>query len=172
MEKNGQLALALALILVGTLFLAANLFGVPAAPLFWPAVLVVIGIALIVRPTPVGSVFRPFGVERFGAWEAGDEHYAMFVGEVDLDYGQATLKDGVTRLDVKAFVVDAELRIPAEVGVRLTTGAFVTDASVNGEKTDHIFTGFAYKSANYESAGKKLDIDLNGFVVSLKLRHG
>ncbi|MBI3160027.1 MAG: hypothetical protein HYZ26_10560 [Chloroflexi bacterium] len=172
MQKNGQLAIALALIVIGALFLMANLMNFDVGRIFWPTVLVMAGLVLILRPVSLEKTFKPFGLERFGAWEPGDAEYAMFVGEIDLDFGQATLKDGVTKLGVKAFVADTELRIPAEIGVRLMTSAFVTDSNINGDKMDHIFSGVSHKSENYDAAPKKLDVDLTGFVVSLKLRHG
>ncbi len=171
MEKNGQVTMALVLIGLGALFLTANLLDIQVGRIFWPTLLVVAGLLLIFRPARLNAVFRPFGLERSGAWEASSEELRMFVGEVELDYTEAVLPDGVTRLRLGAFVTDADLRIPAEVGVRLVTSAFVTDANVNGDETDYIFSGLNYRSENYASATKKLDLEFSGFVVSLKVRH-
>ncbi len=171
MEKNGQVTLAVVLIALGALFLTANFLDINVGRIFWPTLLVVVGLVLIFRPARLNAMFRPFGLERLGAWEVKNEELWMFVGEVELDYTQAQLPEGETRLRLGAFVADTDLRIPADVGVRLVTSAFVTDANVNGDETDYIFSGLNYRSENYTSATRKLDIELSGFVVSLKVRH-
>lgn len=171
MKRDGQLSIAVILIGLGAVFLLANLLNYDIGALFWPLVLVTVGLLLIFRPAPVATAFRPFGLEKFGAWKADSEDYWMFVGDIDLDYSDAELQPGITRLTVSGFVIEAELRIPAAVGVRLQSHAFVTDSNLNGEKTDHIGSGVSYVSENFASAEKKLDIELSGFVVSPKLRH-
>lgn len=171
MKRDGQLTIAIILIGVGAVFLIANFLNYEIGAIFWPVILVAFGLVLIFRPARVSGVFRPFGLERFGTWKAETEDYWMFVGDVDLDYHDAQLEDGNTGLNIGGFVVDAELRVPSEVGVRLSSHAFVTDSNLNGDKTDHIGSGVTYVSPNYESATKKLDFELSAFVVSLKLRH-
>lgn len=171
MGKNGQVTLAFVLIGAGILFLVASLFGVETGRIFWPTLLVIFGLVLILRPTGLTAAFRPFGMERDGNWQPQDEELWMFVGEVELDYREAELAEGLKRFRLGSFVSDVDLRVPAEVGVRLTTSAFVTDANVNGDETDYIFSGVNYKSANYDTATRQLDFEFTGFVVSLKLRH-
>jgi predicted membrane protein len=69
------------------------------------------------------------------------------------------------------FVGDIDVTLPAEVGFKLNAYGFVTDARILGEK----HTGFFIQpvqeiSEGYETASKKVDIDLLAFVGEVKIR--
>jgi len=172
---NGRQLIALLLIVFGALLLVGNISGIDTGRLFWPLLLVVGGLVLILRPQ---SVFSPGihyrglgGMERYGQWDVNDEDIRMFVGEVDLDFEDANLADGVTTVQVSAFVSDTSLRVPADVGLRLVSNAFVTSASVNGDKHDYVMSNMRYESDNYPGATKQLNINFSAFVNDLTLRH-
>lgn len=172
---NGRQVFALILIAFGVFLLVGNIYNVDIGELFWPLLLVVGGLVLIFRPA---AIFAP-GVknmiigesEKFGEWTPEDEEVRLFVGDIERDYRDAHLPDGVRRLVVRAFVCEVNLSVPAEVGIRAVTNTFVTDGNINGNKKDYVFSGLRYQSDNYETAAKKLNVEVGAFVSEFKLRH-
>jgi lia operon protein LiaF len=172
---QGRQVFALILIAFGALLLIGTIFNIDTGRLFWPLLLVIAGLVLILRPQAVfspGVKYQAIGeTDRYGEWDAVDEDIRVFVGDVNLDYEDAHLPDGETRLRVRAFVSDVDLRIPEEVGVRLVSAAFVTSANVNGDKRDYVMSEMRYESDNYAAAAKQLNIQINAFVDELSLKH-
>lgn len=172
---NGRRLLAIMLILFGGVMLADNIIPGGVGNLFWPALLIIVGLVLIFRPEIMGSEgvkFRPIAdVSHRGNFEAADEEYRMFVGDVNMDYTEATMPEGVTRVRISAFVPDIDLNVPKDVGLRIITNAFVTDRKMNGESKSYVMTGMRFTSDNFKDASKKLDVEINCFVADLTVRY-
>jgi predicted membrane protein len=62
--------------------------------------------------------------------------------------------------------------VPEDVGVSVSSSAFVTDARVLGEKRDSFLAPVNIASANYETAKKKIHIESACFVGDIKVRLG
>jgi lia operon protein LiaF len=177
MRNRGQLVLGVVIILVGVLFLVGNLLDVDTWGIFWPSLLILLGVLLFLRPRwewggRVGQArYRILGdIRRNGVWQVGDEELWVGIGEVELDMINAEIPPGETHLHVWGFVGDVELFVPQDVGVSLSASAFVVDARVFGRKRDGILVPVNVKSDNYETAERKVRLETTHFVGEVKVK--
>lgn len=175
MGRRGQQYIAFALIILGAALITANIVGIDPDRLFWPLVLIAIGVLLIVRPKgfrPGDDVKYAFaGDYVYGKnWEVKSFDLRFFAGDVMLDLKEADFPDGETLFTISSFANEVDLQVPPEVGLKVVTNTFVTDAYVDGIKKEYVFSGFTYKSDNYETAAKKFKLVTNCFVTDIKLR--
>jgi len=171
MRNKGQLYIGVALLGIGGLILIRNLTGIRLWPYIWPTLIIVLGAWLIIRPrtTHEGTdlTFRFIAdLDRDGPWRVTDEEIWTFVGDIDLDMGQATLPPGETRLRIFSFVGDVKLRVPQNVGVAVSTTAFFTEAKVLGEPYQGFLAPVIVSSPNYETAEQKVFLELTCFVAT------
>jgi hypothetical protein len=162
--------LGVLLIAWGLLVLVSNLLDIPFWTICWPTMLILIGVWMILAPrlTPPGALLKFVGdIRREGEWQVQEEEIWNFVGDLHLDFRQANIPSGETLLRLTGFVGDVELRIPKEVGLAISSSAFVSDTSVYGSKDDTIGIPFSYQSAGYAEAERKLRVELKHFVVDL-----
>ena len=139
--------------------------------------LVILGVILVVSP---GSL-RPSANSRFAfagdyyfdeGWEVKSEEFRMFAGDIEFDLMDAKIPAGETFVNVYCFAGELDIRVPADVGVRIATNAFVTNAKINGEKKEFIFSGLRYTSEGYEDADRKLVFEWSSFASDVSLRQG
>jgi predicted membrane protein len=177
MGKRGQQVLAISLIVLGGLLLAARFLSISPGRIFWPLVLVILGVILVVSPQSL----RPSANSRFAfagdyyfdeSWEVQSQEFRMFAGDVEFDLTNAAIPEGETFIQVYCFAGDLDVRLPADVGVKIATNAFVTDAKINGEKKEFVFSGLRYKSEGYDEAARKLVFEWSSFASDISLRHG
>ncbi len=95
-------------------------------------------------PNTPGQLKLLGDVHRRGAWQVTDEEIWTGIGNVRLDMTNADVPTGKTQIRVFNFVGD--------VGVWVSSTAFVTDARVLGQKRDYFLTSFELSSDNYETA--------------------
>ena len=175
MFDSGQKKLAWILIGFGVVLLFGNLINFDFGDIFWPMVIILIGLFLVFRPQVIypgnAKVLFAGDVEVDEDWDLSKEEIRMFAGDVHVDLLNLDLPPGETNLRVLAFAGDVDLRVPKEVGVSISSEAFVTDSKIDGEKMEHVFTGLDYKSEGYESAKKKFNLSMRCFVSEIKLRY-
>ena len=70
-------------------------------------------------------------------------------------------------MNLSFFVGSVSITKPDDVGLRIKTNSFLTDSKIRGAKGETFFSGLDYQSEGYEEAAKKLDMQLNGFVIEL-----
>src|SRR5256885_7643079 len=87
------------------------------------------------------------------------------VGALTLDFGGAWDGDVDTHASVEMGLGQLKLRVPRELGVAIHVEKFL--ASVDA--ADFVKRGSTYYSRNYESAGKKLEIDVNAALGDIKV---
>ena len=162
------------LILWGVLILISQLLHIDFWAICWPAALILIGVWLLLRPrlvlggAPVN--IRPLAdIRRSGVWSVSDEEIWTFVGDTRLDMTQAEIPPGETVFRVYGFVGDVILRLPPEVGLSISSQAFLTESRMRGEKQDTFLSPYEYNSPEYESAERKLRLETYFFVVTLKI---
>lgn len=175
MRSQTQLFLGAIIILMGVLFLIGNLFDVDVGAFCWPIGLIVVGVWLLLRPQMVSpgtaTTQKILGeVERMGSWQVGDEEFLVFIADVDLDMTKADIPSGETRLRAFGFVGDIELLVPEEVGIAISSTAFVSDVKMLGRKEESILSPLHLQSDNYKTAERKIHLDAAFFVADLKIR--
>ncbi len=112
------------LVVVGLLFLLGNWLNINVWALIWPLALIVVGGWILLRPRAVAPGtnvdFRFLGeIKRGGAWQVAPEEMTAFVGDIDLDFRQAVVPVGETRLHLSGFVGDVHVTVPAGRGLRV-----------------------------------------------------
>ena len=178
MRNRGQLTWGVVIILVGVLFLVGNLLDVDTWGIFWPSLLILLGVLLFLRPrwgwdgrTGGKARYRILGdIRRNGVWRVKDEELWVGIGEVELDMMNAEIPPGETHIHVWGFIGDVELFIPQDVGVSLSASAFVVDARVLGRKREGVLTPVNIKSENYEMAERKVRLETTHFVGEVKVK--
>jgi len=174
MENKGRLVFGGGLILLGVILLIGILTNIDIWTFFWPAFLIGLGLWLIFRPSfskeRGGLIFRPLAdIKRNGEWVVEDQEIWLFVGDVDLDLTRAILPPGETKIQIFGFVGEVNLLVPEDAGVTVTSNAFVTDAKVLGEEVDNIFVPYSWSSRDYIASERKLAMETNMFVASIKV---
>ena len=92
------------------------------------------------------------------------------VGDVTLDLTRAVITPGETRLRVRCFVADVRLSVPEDVGVAVTSTAFVSEARFFERKRESILTTMRLISDNYELAERRVCLENTAFVGEIRVR--
>ena len=175
MFDSGQKKLALILIGLGAVLLVGNLLNFDFGDIFWPIVIILFGLFLVFRPqviNPVNAKVSFVGdIEVDETWDLAKDEVRMFVGDFHFDLENLDLPLGETNFRIYAFVGEVNMRVPKDIGVSISSEAFVTESKIDGEKMENVFTGFDYKSEGYENAKKKFNLSMRCFVSEIKLRY-
>ncbi len=175
MRNRGQAIIGALLIIFGLGILLGNLLGINLWRLFWPLLLIGLGAWIILRPSMLeeGTAFtqRLLGdIRRDGQVQVSDEEILVVIGDINLDLREALWPEGETRLSIKGFVGDVRIRVPEDVGVDLSSTAFVSSVRWQDRKEEGIFLPLQLQSENYEMARKRLRVDILHFVSDIKMR--
>jgi len=175
MRNKNQIVLGAIVIGLGILFLIANVTGIRLGRIFWPLVLISIGVWMLWRPRMVESNVsveqRLFGdLKKTGNWKVEETEYWFGVGDADIDLVDADIPLGSTTLRFFGFVGDVDICVPEDVGVSVRATGLVIDAKAFGQHEDHFFTPYVVKSDNYDMADRIVDIETVYFVTDLKVR--
>ncbi len=175
MRNPGLLIFGGFLILLGLSSLFSTLFNIDLWALLWPALLILLGVWLLLRPRfggPAGGIdVSLFGeVERSGAWKASNEEFWTFVGDVKLDLTGAEIAPGETIYRFNGFIADVDIYLPQGVGLSVGANGFVSSIKLPGEKRDRFLIPFEWKSLNYDSAERKIRLETLFFVNDLKIK--
>ena len=170
-----QLYLGLAIILVGIVWLVGSIAGVDVWDLCWPAAIILLGLVLLFRPRFFGSAGRSHqrilgDIRRYGSWQVTDQEFWLGIGDLRLDMTEAEIPPGETRIRVSHFVGDVRLTVPEDVGVSVSSNAFVVDVKALGQKREGIMTPVVIISDGYESAERKIRLETSGFVGDVRVR--
>ena len=175
MRNRGQVTLGAVLVIIGLGILLGNILGINLWRLFWPLLFIGLGAWIILRPSMVeeGTTItqRLLGeINRDGEMRVGDEEIFVLIGDTNLDLREATWPEGETRLRIMGFVGDINIRVPEDVGVDLSSNAFVSDVRWQERSEDSILLPLQLQSENYEMARKRLRLDVLYFVCDVKVR--
>lgn len=169
MRNRNQLILGLGMILLGAIYLAANLLQIDLGRIFWPLILILIGVWMLLRPrAAMGNWIRGVSfvgdVSRHGAWQVVDQDIRAFVGDVDLDFSHAEVPDGETHFRIQSFVGDVDLIVPAGIGVSISTSGVVSEVRFFGRKQTSVFRPVSMQTDGYAGAEKRIGLTLDCFV--------
>ncbi len=169
MRNRNQLILGLGMILLGVIYLAANIIQIDLGRIFWPLLLILIGVWMLLRPRVAMdnwiSGFTFIGdISRRGAWQVVDQDIRSFVGDIDMDFSQTEVPDGETHFRIQSFVGDVDIIVPAGIGVSLSTSGVVSEVRFFGRKQTSVFGPVEMRTDGYAGADKKIKISLDCFV--------
>jgi predicted membrane protein len=165
------------IIVVGLMLLAGNLLNINVWELIWPLGLIVLGGWLLLRPhraaTGANVDFRFLGeIRRNGAWQVTPEEMTAFVGDIDLDFRQAVVPVGETKLHLSGFIGDVHVTIPAGFGLRVVSSAFVTDVQFMGQKHEGFLSPVEFSTPSYAAAERKVLLETAWFVGDMRIKEG
>lgn len=175
MHNKWQVFIGTLIVLIGLMSLIGNVFDVDVGAFCWPIGLIALGVWLLLRPQLISSDMAirlmPLGnVRRHGAWQVADEEIWIGVGDVRLDLTSADVPVGETKFRVFGFVGDVDLLVPENVGVSLSSMAFVTEAKVLGQRRQSFLTPVDYASDGYEMAERKVQLTTGFFVGDITVK--
>ncbi len=175
MRNSGVLFFGGLLILIGVMILAGSLFNVNIWNYFWPVLLILLGLWVLVRPRWVGpsgqANFLFFSnLRRKGDWQVKNEEIWSFLGDVYLDMTTAQIPAGETVYRVYGFIGDVNLIVPAGVGVNISSAAFINESRLFGRKHSTIVLPIDVASEGYEAAERKVRLDVAFFISDVKVK--
>lgn len=175
MRKRSVMLLGLLMVAAGSLYLLGSLLHFDAGLYFWPLALIVLGVWFLLRPaqeTGASSTRVLFigDIKRSGAWQVADEEIISFISDVDLDLTQAQVPDGETDLVCSGFVSDISARVPADIGVKISTSGFICEHNVLNEKSTWFLNPASSETPGYIGCQRRVHIHARGFVVEAKVK--
>lgn len=175
MRSQRQLIFAVAVILLGVVLLIANILDISLGMVCWPSILIALGILLLLRPQLIGSDSRSSqrllgDIRRSGAWAVEDSEFWLGIGDVTLDLTDAEIPVGETTLRVWGFVTDVRVTAPEDVGVAVSSQAFIADANFLGLKRDSILAPIRLFSDNFEIAERRIAVETRFFLGEIRVQ--
>jgi len=175
MRSKWQVFVGGFIVFVGLMVLVGNLTGYNVWKVFWPLVLIGLGVFVLVRPQMVSADTlvrqKILGeIELDGEWDVVDEEIWLFIGDVEIDLTRARIPAGETTFRVLGIVGEVKMLVPPDVGVSVQSNAFVTEAKLMSEKRQSFLTAPPFKTAGYDLAQRKIRLEANYFVADLKVR--
>lgn len=177
MRNQGQFTLGVIVVAVGVILLLANLFNIDLGVICWPMAFILLGLFFILRPRmidPETAVTQKFlgEVKRTGDWTVTDEEMWYLIADVDLDMTSANIPFGETRIRTLGFVSDIDLRVPKDVGIAITSTAFVNDIKFLGHKQETFLAPAHQETENYQAADRKIRFETTCFVGDITVHQG
>ena len=175
MRDRGSLVMGVLLVGLGALFLLNTWLHINVWGLFWPGLLILLGVVILARSRTVTpgtrSVFVLLGdVRRFGAGPLANEDVWVGIGDMDYDLTQAEIPTGETILRVQGLIGDVKLLMPVGVGLAINASGFITDATVLGQHQDIFLNTYRYTSDDYATAERKVRLDTSFFITDVKVK--
>jgi lia operon protein LiaF len=175
MSKQTRMLVGLAFIVAGLMFLAGVVLRINVWTFCWPIGLIALGAWLLLRPSLASPGTRvrvhPLAdVKRKGAWDVVNEEIWIFVGDVHLDFTQASLSPGESKIKLFGLVGEVTLVVPEGLPVSASSAAFLTDGTVYGEKQEQFVTVVQVEDDAYDSAAAKVKVESVFLVNTLKVK--
>jgi predicted membrane protein len=174
--KRWQLTIGIILIVLGIIALMNQVFpNLNIGRFVGPLVLIGLGLLLILRPRIAGPdviVQIPIlgDIRKTGIWKATQHEIWWFVGSSRLDFSEAIFPSGDAVIKIFGFVTDVKVILPDDVGLRVSSSAFVNEYSGLQGKQERFLSPVEDQTANYLSAEKRADLLIVAFVSEIKVR--
>ncbi len=175
MRVKTQIIVGVTIVAWGLLLLVGNLVRIDLWAYVWPLILIGFGVWLLTRrghPRQGATTrFVLLGdIRRRGEWNVSEEDIICVIGDMHLDLTGARVPSGETTVRLQGFVNGITIRVPRDVGVAVSSTAFLTSARAFGHKQDFMLTPYEFRSDNYLDADRKVRFELLYFVADLKIR--
>jgi lia operon protein LiaF len=179
-RHSGRLILGFILIILGIIYLLANIYPEFDAGRFigklWPLILIAIGLYLVLSRSyfwPRAYIGRnASGHSRivgdlrldFVNKEIGDVAASEIVGDLTVDLKGGRLKPGINNLNISMVVGDSLLLIPTAFPLRISARTILGDIKFDGRNEEGFLPRLDHTDDSYQSAEKKLFITLSGII--------
>lgn len=174
MQNRTTLIIGIGLVALGFVAIFNILFSINLWSVLLPLAFIGIGLLIILRPKTIDAntnlIFKPLGDINFSReWIVSPQEIWFFVGDVDFDFSQAVIPEGITKIKLFSFVGDIRIRESVSAGFNIHSRAFITDSKINGQKEDYFLTGMNYHSLDYETKTHKVEIENYFFVGEIRV---
>lgn len=140
--------------------------------IFWPLVLILIGINLL----RAGTISKDSnwavmsGIEKTKHWKLSNENYIALLGGIDLDLDVAEIPEGETYLQLTAVLGGIDIRAPKDVDIICRNTSILGGIDFFHEGNGGIFSSKEYEhKANVETK-KKIIINSLCFMGGIEIR--
>lgn len=108
-------------------------------------------------------------IRKSGSWEAIRHEFWWFVGETRLDFSGAIFPEGEAKIKIFGLVNDVKIYLPEDVGLRVRSFAFHSDFHGTEKREERIFESLDERTANYETAKKRVEVQIISFVAEIRI---
>lgn len=158
---------------------------------YWPAILVLIGLRLILFPRraehlPNGATIGSSGTissqhqfsesRIFGdislkvtSDDLAGGYVSSIIGDQHIDLSEVGVKSGEKTIRLSSFIGDVKISAPKRVPFMITANATLGDIRIFENKYEGFSQSKMYKSAEYDSAAARLRIYVSGFIGDVTL---
>ena len=158
---------------LGTLWILNNFdiidfdFG-DALALFFPLLLIAIGLLLLLRPRTGASsgniadksIFRVFGDVKLSGdnIDANGLEATVVFGDVELDLTRARFKDGESGINFQTVFGDVEVKVPEGLAVSASGSSVFGDVRIFNKSEKGVGNQLSASDPNFESQAKRLRV--------------
>ena len=175
MHNKSQVFIGALLLVLGVLLFVGRVADIRIARLFWPLLLIVLGIWSIARTrwvdpeTPIRQ--RLAGdIRRRGTWQVANEEFWLGLGDVHLDLTEAEIPTGETELRCYGLLGSVRLVVPADVAVSVTSTAVISTIRVFGRKRDSFIAPVTLATDDYEEAERRICIESSRLLGDVRVK--
>lgn len=167
-KNTGEMITGLILAILGFLLLGNRMgwFAVNLSrlwTLFWPTILILIGVSILRGPRITGGRNMAFmsGIDkRKTAWDLEDDNYSAVLGGISLDLRKANLEAGREyHLNFNVFMGGIELTVPGDVTVYCEGSVTLGGLEMLGEETGGIFANLTAEQLSEHTDAPVIHID-------------
>jgi hypothetical protein len=174
-NNNGSVVAGVILIGLGGIFLVETWLHINLWSFFWPGLLIVLGVAILMRPrTTTAGVHTDTlllgNQHRGGEWQVAAEDMWLGIGDLELDFTRAVIPAGETVLRYSGFIGDVRVTAPANVGVSITANGFISNIKHAGREQPSFFMPNRFETESYATAERRLRLETTFFIHDVKLR--
>ena len=174
--KRWQIVIGCLLILLGVFSLLNQVFPTLRIGRYvFPLILIGLGVYFIFHPRITGrnvNVHVPVlgDIRNVGNWEVTQHEYWWFVGSNRLDFTEAVFPEGEATVRIFGFVSDIKIILPADVGLKVESTAFLSNYSGLIDKQERFLSSLEDQTPNFHTAEKRVNVQSFAFVSEIKVR--
>lgn len=175
MKAQGQIILGVALIVVGLLAILDRWLGISLGRVFFPLLLIALGVWVMLRPSRVAAGTRVAqqllgDVVRREA--VANEDILVLLGDVKIDWRAAEWPSTPVQVRVSGLLGDIRVRVPGDVGVYLECRSAISSLRLDDRKQDSFFALTSLRTDGYEDARRKLAIEVTHLLGDVRIERG
>jgi lia operon protein LiaF len=91
------------------------------------------------------------------------------IGDYYFDISKAYVPEGETPIQIKGWIGDVKMLIPEDIPVDIYVAGSIGDIKIFGQKSSDIKPNLSYRSPGYEEAEKKLKIEIEFSIGSVRI---
>ncbi|MGD6965409.1 hypothetical protein FZC78_15175 [Rossellomorea vietnamensis] len=91
------------------------------------------------------------------------------IGDYYFDISKAYVPEGETPIQIKGWIGDVKMLIPEDIPVDIYVAGSIGDIKIFGQKSSDIKPNLSYRSPGYEEAEKKLKIEIEYSIGSVRI---